>query len=197
MRHNKMKYQFNRRTTWRKATIKSIVRSLFLYESIKTTNIKAQAVEPVVAKLISWAKENTLAKKRMAFSILGDHALVSLLFNEIGPRFSKRSSGFTRILKIGNRRGDNAEMVLFELIEKKEPVAKDKAAKETHEQSAVEKGAESKEKKSRGKAAKKAAPAPEAESQGTDEKGEFEDNKPNKKFLGGIRKIFKKERDSL
>lgn len=197
MRHNKNKYQLNRRTTWRTATIKSIVRSLFLYESIKTTHIKAKAAEPVAAKLISWAKENTLAKKRMAYSFLGDHKLVSLLFDDIGPRFSKRASGFTRILKLGKRRGDNAEMVLFELIEKQEPVSKGKAAKEKQEQIADEKGAEAKEKKSKGTAAKKSSAPAEVEPKKTVKKGEIEDNKPDKKFLGGIRKIFKKERGPL
>jgi hypothetical protein len=83
------------------------------------------------------------------------------------------------------------------LIEKKEPVSKGKAAKEKQEQIADEKGAEAKEKKSKGTAAKKSSAPAEVEPKKTVKKGEIEDNKPDKKFLGGIRKIFKKERGPL
>lgn len=142
----------------------------------------------MVENLISLAKQNTLAAKRRAFVILKDHKLVSLLFTEIGPRFSKRESGFTRVMNLPKRRGDSAQAVIFELteIKKKEP-KKHKKAKETKpgEETVREEVKESKaeEKKQETAAAVKERPPIT--------------KKPTKKFLGGLRNIFKKERDSL
>ncbi|MDD4899518.1 MAG: 50S ribosomal protein L17 [Candidatus Omnitrophica bacterium] len=192
MRHAKAGLQFNRFTSWRAATLKSLARSILVYQSIKTTKVRAKAVKPLVEKLISLAKENSLAAKRQANRILNDHQLVSLLFNEIGPRFANRASGFTRILDIGKRRGDNAEIVILELteIKKKEPkkIKKEEKSKEEpvsgqpHEHEHPH--------------AEKEKPAPHKHAPEEKEKPGSE-KKPPKKFLGGIRGIFKKERDSL
>lgn len=89
MRHKIKKFQLNRFTSWRKSTLKSLARSLLIHQSIKTTHLKAQAVKPLVERLISLAKLNTLTARRQAAKILNDHKIVSLLFNEIGPRFAK------------------------------------------------------------------------------------------------------------
>ena len=188
MRHAKKRLQLNRFTSWHDATLKSLARSIVIHQSIKTTLHKAKAARSVVENLISLAKANTLAAKRQAFKILGDHKLVSLLFNEIGPRFAKRQSGFTRIINLAKRRGDNAQVVIFELteIKKKEIIKKPKKEKEEApvEGGTIEAGAEEvKEKPVKEKPA--------------EEKKHPVSQKPTKKFLGGLKNIFKKERDSL
>jgi large subunit ribosomal protein L17 len=182
MRHAKAKYQLNRFSAWRKATVVSLAKNLLKYEQIKTTVIRAKAVRPVVENLITDAKTNTLANKRRAYSVLGEHSLVNTLYNDIAPRFKDVNGGYTRILKLGNRRGDNAEMALFELTKKKEKKVKEKKEKKA-QKPVGEETAETAE------TAEKEAQPETREHPGS--------QKPPKKFLGGIKKIFKKERDSL
>jgi large subunit ribosomal protein L17 len=184
MRHAKKRLQLNRFTSWHKATLKSLARSILEYQSIKTTRTKAFAAKPLVEKLITLAKDNTLAAKRHAFDILGDHAMVSTLFKELGPRFKNRTGGYTRIINLGNRRGDDAKMVVFELTEiiKKEVRKPKKAAEKKTEKTKEVPLAEE--------------PKPKTETAVAEEKHP-ESKKAPKKFLGGIRNIFKKERDSL
>ena len=189
MRHKKANLQLNRFTSWRKATLSSMARSLLIHQSIKTTKVKARAVKPLIDKLISLGKKNTLAAKRRAYAILCDHRLVSLLFNEIAPRFNKRASGYTRILNLGTRRGDNASLVVLELTEIKEK-------KRKHPKK--EKEAKGEEEKKPGltkeKPIEEKKPKTEVVVQ---EKPPVTTKKPHKNFLGGLRNIFKKERDSL
>lgn len=185
MRHAKKKHQLNRFTSWNKATLKSLARNVIIHQSIHTTLHRAKAVKPIVENLISLAKKNTLIAKRRAFEVLGDHKLVANLFGEIGPRFEKRGSGFTRIINLGVRRGDDASLVLLELteIKKKEPKKKkSKEAKKETEAAASEAVVDEKP---------ITEPKPKTQERIPEEK------KPNKKFFGGIRNIFKKERDSL
>lgn len=188
MRHKKAKSLFNRFTSWRKATLISLARNLLVYQSIKTTLQKANSVKPLAEKLISLTKRKDLAAKREAFRILGDHKLVKKLFQDIGSRFANKGSGFVRIIKLGPRRGDNANMVILELTEiKKKEMKAPKKTKEIKEegQAKPETGEEKKavEKKPEAEVALKERPPVT--------------KKPSKKFLGGIRNIFKKERDSL
>ena len=134
-------------------------------------------------KLIASALKDTLAGKRQAFKILGDHKLVSLLFNDIAKRFSAKTGGYTRILNMGKRRGDNAEVVVFELTAIKKKERKDKSKKEKPGKPEVEKPLEKEEK----------LKTPEVKS--PEEKARPPiTQKPTKKFLGGLRNIFKKER---
>jgi len=189
MRHSKARYQMNRFTSWHKATVLSMVRNLVKYQSIKTTKTKALASRSLAEKLISLAKDNSLAAKRRAFKILGDHKLVKVLFDEVGPRFAKRTGGYTRILDLSNRRGDNAKLVLMEFteIKKKEPKPLNKAKVKTQESPkgiiTEAQGEAVEEKQVKTETVKKHKPPIST--------------KPSKKFLGGLRKIFKKERDSL
>ncbi|MCU0650830.1 MAG: 50S ribosomal protein L17 [Candidatus Omnitrophica bacterium] len=185
------RHRLNRRTAWRTATVRSLVQSLIIKESIKTTLARAKAARPVAEKLISWAKDNSIEKKRLAFATLGDHSLVSLLFSQIGPRFKDRAGGFTRILRLENRRGDDAQMALFQLTQLKEKEKKEKARKHEDTQAKPEKQAEKSDKQPKpasGAKEPEAKPEPQAPKK---------TGKPPKKFLGGIRSIFKKERDSL
>ena len=187
MRHRKKRLQFNRSTSWRKATLLSLARNLFIHQGIRTTKTKAFAVKPLIEKLITLAKENTLAAKRRAYKILGDHKLVSMLFNDIGPRFNNRTGGYVRIFNLGPRRGDSAKLAILELTEiKKKEIKKPKkeAKKEEEKKPIAAKEKPVEEIKPRTETAVKQEKHPETK-------------KPIKKFLGGIRSIFKKERDSL
>jgi len=191
MRHRKAKLQLNRRTSWRKATLTSLAKALLIHQRIKTTKAKAKAVNPLIGKLISLGKNNSLFAKRQAYRILGDHKLVSLLFNDIAPRFSNRIGGYTRILNLGSRRGDNAQLVILALTEIKEKgpkkpkveVEKKEAQKPEILKEGLPKEQPPEEKKPRAEIAIKEKPPIS--------------KKPTKKFLGGLRRIFKKERDSL
>ncbi|MDD2927558.1 MAG: 50S ribosomal protein L17 [Candidatus Omnitrophica bacterium] len=191
MRHKKKRLQLNRFTSWQDATIKSLARSLLIYETMRTTLHRAKAVRPLAEKLISLAKANTLSAKREAFGILGDHKLVALLFNEIGPRFAKRASGYTRVINLARRRGDDAQVVIFELTEQKPKVKKAKKAKGAKGEKIEKAAGELPEPETQEKQAEKPREAAAVKERAPQSK------KPSKKFLGGIRGIFKKERDSL
>lgn len=185
MRHKKQRYQLNRFTSWRKSTINSLARSLLIYQSIRTTLHRAKAVRPLVEKLISLAKQNSLAARRQAAKILNDHKLVSILFTDIGPRFAKKQGGYTRIVNLGARRGDNARLTILELTEIKEKkVKKPKKEKEEKPQETLAEGLREEKKPEAPQVPKEKEKPPLAK-------------KPSKKFLGGIRNIFKKERDAL
>ncbi len=191
MRHKKSRHQLNRFTSWHKATLNSMARSIIIYQRINTTLAKAKAARTLIEKLITLAKEDTLANKRRAFKVLNDHKLVSLLFNDIGPRFKNRVGGYTRILNLGVRRGDNASLAILELTEIKKDEKKSvklEKAKEIKLRQEKKAGAETEQPVVEEKHAKKdghVSEKPDAE------------KKPTKKFLGGLRGIFKKERDSL
>jgi len=193
MRHKKRRLQLNRFTSWQEATIKSLARNLILHESMKTTLHRAKAVRPLAEKLISLAKSNTLSAKREAFRVLGDHKLVALLFNETGPRFAKRASGFTRIINLARRRGDDAQLVIFELTEIKPKVKKVKKEKVKEAKTQESSKAQEVTSETQGALEEKKVDTHEA---ALKEKPPVT-KKPSKKFLGGIRSIFKKERDSL
>lgn len=187
MRHKKFRYQLNRFTSWKQATLRSIARNTLIHQSIKTTEQKAKATKPLIEELISLAKANTLSAKREAFKILGSHSLVSHLFKEIGPRFNQKKSGFTRIINLGARRGDNANLVVLELTEiKKKEVKKPKKEAKNEKEPKTEKATEG--------SAEEIKPRTET---AVKEEKRHETKKPPKKFMGGIRNIFKKERDSL
>ena len=188
MRHRKSRLQLNRFTSWRKATLISLTKNLLAHQRIRTTIHKARTVKPLIDKLIFVAKKNTLTARRQAYKILGSHKLVSLLFNDIAPRFNNRIGGYTRILNLGSRRGDNAELVILELTEiKKKEQKKAKKEKEIKPEekekieAIKEKPIEEKQPKTQ-VAVKERPPITQ---------------KPTKGFLGGLRRIFKKERDSL
>ncbi|VAX37163.1 LSU ribosomal protein L17p [hydrothermal vent metagenome] len=120
MRHGIVGNTLNRKSSHRKATVRDIAKAALIQERICTTKAKAKEARKLVDKLITLGKKGTLADKRRAFSILCDHKLVSDLFKNTSPRFKNRIGGYTRIIPIGNRRGDNAELAFLELTEKSE-----------------------------------------------------------------------------
>jgi large subunit ribosomal protein L17 len=120
MRHQKRVKTLNRTKSHRKALLMNLANALFNHESIKTTNTKAMVLKRVAERLITLAKRKDLHSMRLAFSFLRDKAMVRKLFTEIGDRYNAINGGYTRVLKIGNRKGDNAPMAIIELTQKKE-----------------------------------------------------------------------------
>ncbi|MCH8499983.1 MAG: 50S ribosomal protein L17 [Marinobacter sp.] len=116
MRHRKSGRKFNRTSAHRKAMFRNMTASLVEHELIKTTLPKAKELRRVAEPLITLAKTDSVANRRLAFSRLRDNAAVAKLFNELGPRFAERPGGYLRILKCGFRAGDNAPMAFVELV---------------------------------------------------------------------------------
>jgi large subunit ribosomal protein L17 len=116
MRHRKSGRQLNRNSSHRKAMFSNMANSLFNHEIIKTTLPKAKELRRVAEPLITIAKNDSVANRRLAFSRLRDKAMVGKLFKEIGPRFKERPGGYTRIMKCGFRTGDTAPMAYIELV---------------------------------------------------------------------------------
>lgn len=121
MRHRKSGRQLNRNSSHRKAMFKNMAVSLFEHELIKTTLPKAKELRSVAEPLITLAKNDSVANRRLAFSRTRSDAAVGKLFNELGPRYANRPGGYIRILKCGYRAGDNAPMAYVELVDR--PVA--------------------------------------------------------------------------
>jgi len=166
--------------------MRDVAKATLIQQRITTTIAIAKEGRKVVDRLITMGKKGTLVEKRKAFALLCDHQLVSDLFEKIAPRFSTRQGGYTRIIQLNNRRGDNAHMVLLELTEKVEaPLNKPKVEKVSATKSKivdVEAKAEVVEDKEVKKQAKKHVPKP------ADEKNK---NKPQ---MGGmIKKMFQRK----
>lgn len=123
MRHRHGLRKLNRTSEHRLAMLRNMANSLIQHEAIKTTLPKAKELRRVVEPLITLGKEPTLANKRLAFSRLRDRDNVVKLFDVLGPRFAARPGGYTRILKMGFRVGDNAPMAYVELVDRPEPAA--------------------------------------------------------------------------
>jgi large subunit ribosomal protein L17 len=121
MRHGHGLRKLNRTSSHRLAMLQNMMNSLIEHEVIKTTVPKAKELRRVIEPMITLAKKPTLANKRLAFDRLRDRDSVVKLFGELGPRFAARPGGYTRILKMGFRVGDNAPMALVELVDRPEP----------------------------------------------------------------------------
>ena len=130
MRHGHGLRKLNRTSEHRLAMLRNMMNSLLTHEVIKTTVPKAKELRRVVEPMITLAKEPTLANRRLAFDRLRDRDVVVKLFNELGPRFKARPGGYTRILKMGFRVGDNAPIALVELVDRAEENTGDAAAAE-------------------------------------------------------------------
>ena len=147
MRHNKAINHLGRQSGHRKALLANMASSLILHKQINTTVAKAKALKSYVEPLITKSKEDTTHNRRVVFSYLKDKEAVTELFRTIAPKVADRPGGYTRVLHIGFRQGDAAEMALIELVDFNE------AALATTEKKAARKGTR--------RSAKKAAPAAE------------------------------------
>ena len=171
MRHRRKK-RLSGPKSLRRAQVKSLIRALLIYERIKTTTRKAKLAASEVEKLISRGKKGDLASRRIAYSMLGDHKLVKKLFEDIAGRFKEIPGGYTRIINLGSRKGDGADLSILELtLLKEKPKKKKKKEK-------VEQTVKPEHKPSLKEAPKKTPP-------------------PKGGFRQALKKIFKKERDAL
>ncbi|MDR2852045.1 MAG: 50S ribosomal protein L17 [Burkholderiaceae bacterium] len=120
MRHGHGLRKLNRTSSHRLAMLQNMMNALIAHEVIRTTLPKAKELRRVIEPMITLAKNPTVANKRLAFNRLRDRASVTKLFAELGPRYQSRPGGYTRILKMGFRVGDNAPMALVELVDRPE-----------------------------------------------------------------------------
>jgi large subunit ribosomal protein L17 len=118
MRHRKSGRQLNMNSSHRKALFSNMANSLFKHELIKTTLPKAKELRGFAEPLITLSKEDSVAKRRLAFARLRDREMVTKLFNELGPRYKNRPGGYLRIMKCGFRSGDDAPMAFVELVDR-------------------------------------------------------------------------------
>ncbi|HNE61255.1 MAG: 50S ribosomal protein L17 [Rubrivivax sp.] len=130
MRHGNGLRKLNRTSAHRQAMLRNMMNSLIAHEAIKTTVPKAKELRRVVEPMITLAKKDSVANRRLAFARLRDDASVSKLFGELGPRYQSRPGGYTRILKMGFRVGDNAPMAFVELVDRPEASDGEQAGEE-------------------------------------------------------------------
>ncbi|MBN2366802.1 MAG: 50S ribosomal protein L17 [Calditrichaeota bacterium] len=188
MRHRNKIRKLGRTKAHRKATLKNLAGALIEHQQIKTTLVKAKAAQSTIEKLITHGKKDTVAARRQAFKLLQNHHLVQKLFNEIAPTFKERSGGYSRIVKLGRREGDGAELAILQLVgfesliveEKKTSEKKKKAtpAKKEGKKAAEKKPKETKE---AGEEAPVEAKAEDKEEKKAEEKPEKKTEKKEKK----------------
>ncbi len=118
MRHNNQGRKLGRTASHRTAMLQNMVSSLIEHERITTTLPKAKEARRLAEKVITLGKDGTLHARRRAFSIVQNETIVKKVFDVLGPRFATRPGGYTRVLKLGFRHGDNAEMALLEFVER-------------------------------------------------------------------------------
>ncbi len=116
MRHLKSGRKLGRTSSHRKATMANLAISLFTHKSIVTTTAKAKEARSVVERLVTFAKRGDLAARRQVLRTIKDKTLVKELFEDIAPKYADRNGGYTRIVKLGNRKGDNAPLAIFEMV---------------------------------------------------------------------------------
>lgn len=186
MRHRKRNVKFGRHQAHRKATLEALLASLILYKRIETTLTKAKEAKRLADRLITWAKKGTLHHRRMAYSVLGDRDLVSMLFKDLAPLFANRQGGYTRVIHTRKRPGDNAQLAILEWTEKKkeEPVPAKKKPKKPARPEVSKTGGE--EAKPEVKAKKeRELPEEKPKARPVEEK--------KKGLLGGLRKFFQRK----
>ena len=140
MNHRNGFNPLSRTTAHRRAMSRNMVTSLFRFERITTTKAKALEVRKAAEKLITRAKVDTVHNRRIAAKFIQDEKILNKLFTELGPRMKERNGGYTRVLKIGFRQGDAADMVILELVDYTLPTDEEKSA-EKSDKSAAKKAA--------------------------------------------------------
>jgi large subunit ribosomal protein L17 len=169
MRHSRVINHLGRTSSHRRAMLANMATSLILYKRITTTTAKAKALRTYVEPLITKSKEDSTHSRRVVFSYLKDKTAVAELFRDISPKIGERPGGYTRILKLGNRIGDNADMCILELVDYNEAMlggdaAKTKTARRRRSTKKKDEGttATAAPKKSKAKASKGEEPVKEA-----------------------------------
>lgn len=191
MRHRESGRQLNRTSSHRRAMFRNMAVSLLRHESIRTTLPKAKELRRVVEPLITLAKSDGVARRRQAFDRLRDKEVVGKLFGELGPRYSERPGGYTRILKLGWRPGDAAEMALIQLVDRPETTAAAPEEKPSPRKAKKKRSAEKSEEKPAQKTAKKPAQKPAKKAAPADDTAAEEKTTKKKKRK---RRLFKKKK---
>lgn len=149
MRHRKDTKKLGRTSSHRKAMLSNLVASVLQHKHVRTTTAKAKEARRVVDRMITHAKKNTVAARRLVFSHLRRRDIVKNLFDEIAPRYATRNGGYTRVLKIGRRQGDGAEISILELVgyesvqlEKQQAAAEKRAERKKRKQEEIKSEAE-------------------------------------------------------
>lgn len=191
MRHRIAGNKLGRNSSLRKATVRDIAKATLVHQRICTTKAKAKEARKLVDRLITMGKKGTLAHRRRAFAILCDHRLVSDLFNETAPRFKERSGGYTRMIPLSMRRGDNAQLTYLELTEKSAAfISKPKSAASAKTKDAdVPQAAVAADKADKTEK-KPAARKPRTTAKKSDQ---TKADPAKKKIVGGIKKMFNRK----
>jgi large subunit ribosomal protein L17 len=129
MRHRVRGKKLGRKKSHRESMLRNLVTSLFEQESVRTTEARAKEARKLAEKVLTWGKKGDLHSRRLALRHILDAAVVKKVFDDIAPRFEGRDGGYTRIIKLGERRGDAAPVVILELTEKSKEVEEEKAAR--------------------------------------------------------------------
>lgn len=116
MRHRRVGKTLDRSSSARKALLRSLATSVLLYEHVNTTLAKAKAVRPLVERMITKGKKKTLVSRRQLMQVLLSESAVNKVLEELGPRYQTRPGGYTRIIKLGTRKGDGAEVAQIQLV---------------------------------------------------------------------------------
>ena len=119
MRHGKSGKKLSRSVSHRRALLRNMASSLILHEHAETTLIKAKTLRPLMEKLVTMARKDSLHTRRQAYSYLLDKSAVHKLFEDVAPRFKERNGGYTRVVRTGIRHGDAAQMAVIEFVERK------------------------------------------------------------------------------
>lgn len=152
MRHGRKVKKLGRTKSHRKAMLANMAGSLFTYHIIKTTEAKAKEVKRLAEKLLTLAKRGDLHARRLVYDVIKDRKIVKKIFDEIAPKFKERDGGYTRVLKLGTRRGDGASISVVELLIEKPPKEEKKGKKEKGVKKVKPEKEETKLEKSRTKA---------------------------------------------
>ncbi len=208
MRHRKRRTKLGMMTAHRKAMLRNMVRSLLKYQKITTTLRRAKEARRLAEHVITLGRSDNIASRRRAYSVLTDRDLVTKLFKEIAPLFKDRSSGFTRIISLGFRRGDGASLAILELTEKKivekKPKKKkeekskvEEKQKEDHRPKTIDQEEKKEAKKEEPKAKTIAKAKPTLEEEKRAEKAKSEDKKitDKKNFMKNLRGFFRRKTD--
>lgn len=131
MRHRRTVKKLGRKKSHKELMIRNLVAALLKNEMVRTTEAKAKEARRLAEKLITWGKKGDLHSRRLAFANLRDDEAVKKVFDVLAPKFEKRDGGYTRIIKLENRRGDNAPMVILELTEKTKQAEEQKESRKT------------------------------------------------------------------
>ncbi len=192
MRHMRAGKRLGRNSSWRKATVRDIAKATLIRQRICTTKTKAKEARKLVDRLITLGKKGTLAHRRRAYAVLCDHKLVSDLFRKTAPRFASRQGGYTRIIPVSNRRGDNAALAYLELTEKDEVILSKARSAATSKAKKLDVASPQEKQAQQGKPE---APSETGGARPTTGKksGPPPEDKGKKKPPRGIRKIFRRK----